>query len=303
MHVPSRASLITPANRPGLWRKSRQAGADVVILDLEDSVPAEAKAEARTAIREALAEGPWDRPALGIRINGLDSVWALADLLAIGAADGWPAIIVVPKVSDPAVIDWVATTLDQLGAPQADQGGPAIDALIEDVRGLSRLDAIAAASPRLRALIFGPGDYSASQGIRLELSEPQHRLANELWNHARERIVVAARAAGLAAIDGPYAQIGDLDGLAIDAAWAARRGFAGKWVIHPSHVAPTVAAFSPTAAEIAAAKRLLEAMAAEQGSARGAVRLHGAMVDAAQVRLARNILALSDQESSNVGKA
>lgn len=295
MQVPSRASLITPAHRSGLWRKSRQAGADLVILDLEDSVPADAKAEARAILGEALAEGPWSRPALGIRINGLDSSWALADLLAVGAADGWPATIVVPKVNDRAVIDWVAATLDQLGAPQVDRGGPSIDALIEDVRGLSRLDAIAATSPRVRALIFGPGDYSASQGIRLDTSKPQHLLANELWSHAREQIVVAARAAGLVAIDGPYVQIDDLDGLAVDAAWAARRGFAGKWVIHPSHVAPVVAAFSPTKAEIESAKRLLDAVAVTEGSGRGAVRLDGAMVDAAQVRLARYILSLSGQ--------
>lgn len=295
MQVPSRACLITPAHRPGLWRKSRQAGADLVILDLEDSVPPNAKTEARAAVAEALAEGPWQRPALGIRINGLDSPWALADLLAIGAAGGWPATVVVPKVNDRSVVQWVATTLDQLGAPQPDRGGPAIDALIEDVNGLSRLDAIATASPRMRALIFGPGDYSASQGIRLDLSEPQHRMAGDLWNHARERIVVAARGAGLAAIDGPYVQIADLEGLDIDSAWAARRGFAGRLIIHPSHVAPTIAAFSPTEAEITAAKRLLTIMAEADESGRGAIRLDGMMVDAAQVRLAQYILSLSGQ--------
>ena len=302
MTVPSRACLITPAHRPGLWRKSRGAGADMVILDLEDGVPPNAKAEARTAVAEALAEGPWERPALGIRINGLDSAWAISDLLAIGSAEGWPATIVVPKVNDRSVVEWVATTLDQLGAPMPDRGGPAIDALIEDVRGLSRLDTIAAASPRMRALIFGPGDYSASQGIRLDLCEPQHRLANELWNHARERIVVAARAAGLAAIDGPYVQIADLEGLDIDSAWAARRGFAGRLVIHPSHVAPVVAAFSPTEAEFAAARRLLDVMAGAGESSRGAIELDGMMVDAAQVRLARYILSLSEQNSAQIGK-
>ena len=244
---------------------------------------------------------PWKRPALGIRINGLDTAWALADLLAIGAAPAWPAIIVIPKVDDPSVVAWVATTLDQLGAPMPDRGGPAIDALIEDVRGLSRLDAIAAASPRIRALVFGPGDYSASQGIRLDPREPQHRIANELWNHARERIVVAARAAGLAAIDGPYVQIADLEGLDIDSAWAARRGFTGRLVIHPSHVAPVVAAFSPKEAEIAAARRLLDVMAGAGESSRGAISLDGMMVDAAQLRIARYILSLSEQNSGLTG--
>jgi citrate lyase subunit beta/citryl-CoA lyase len=287
-----RSCLAVPGSSPRFIAKARGLAADEVFLDLEDAVAPDAKQEARRSVIEALRSGDWGGKVRAVRINGAATSWAYRDVIELAEQAGRDLdVIVLPKVSEPQHVTWLDLLLGQI---EQAMGYPAgrigIEAQIEDALGLAAVDAIAAASPRLEALVFGPADFMASVGMRsLEIgAQPAGYAGGDAFHYPLLRILVAARANGLQAIDGPYAAIHDTDGLARAANSVAALGFDGKWVLHPGQIAAVNAAFSPGQAEYDKAELILEAYQYYTTvQKRGAAMLDGEMIDAASRQLAQ----------------
>ena len=287
-----RSCLAVPGSSPRFLAKAPGLAADEVFLDLEDAVAPDAKEEARRNVVDALRSGDWSGKVRAVRINGVTTRWAYRDVIQVAEQAGQHLdVIVLPKVSGPPDVTWLDLLLSQV---EQEMGYPAgqigIEAQIEDARGLAAVDAIAAASPRLEALVFGPADFMASVGMRsLEIgSQPPGYAGGDAFHYPLMRMLVAARAHGLQAIDGPYAAIHDTDGLAKAASSVAALGFDGKWVLHPGQIEIANAAFSPGQAEYDQAELILEAYQHYTTvEKRGAAMLNGEMIDAASRKLAQ----------------
>jgi citrate lyase subunit beta/citryl-CoA lyase len=280
-----------PASNPRFIAKARGLPVDEVLLDLEDAVAVAAKEGSRAAVAQALRAGGWDTKIRAVRINDVRTGWAYRDVIdVVEQAGQWLDAVVLPKVTGPLDVSWLDLLLSQLEqATSLPPGQIAIEAQIEDAAGLASVDAIAAASPRLEALIFGPADFMASMGMRsLTVGAPPAGYAGgDAFHYAHLRILTAARASGLQAIDGPFAALADVDGLAASAASAAALGFDGKWVLHPGQIEVVSREFSPTQAEYDRAELIIEAQ--EYYTAvqrRGAAMLAGEMIDEASRKLA-----------------
>jgi citrate lyase subunit beta/citryl-CoA lyase len=286
-----RTCLAVPGSSPRFLAKAQGLAVDEVFLDLEDAVAPAQKADARSAVAAALRSGDWGGKVRAVRVNDVTTGWAYRDVVdVVERAGEFLDVIVLPKVTGPAHVSWLDLLLRQvelaMGYPPGRIG---IEAQIEDASGLAEVDAIAAASPRLEALVFGPADFMASLGMRsLEIgAQPAGYLGGDAFHYAHLRILVAARARGLQAVDGPYAAIHDSDGLRRNAASVAALGYDGKWVLHPGQVDIVNAEFSPEQADYDRAELILEAYeyyTKVQG--RGAAMLDGEMIDEASRKLA-----------------
>jgi citrate lyase subunit beta / citryl-CoA lyase len=259
---------------------------DEVVIDLEDAVAPAAKDEARANVVSALAGGQLDGCTVAVRINGLDTPWCHRDIVALADRPAANAVttLVVPKVQAPDDIAWVVRLLDAIGAGAREIG---LQALIETADGLRRAGEIGQAGPRLEALILGYADLRASLGRPADAAE-----APERWSFAQETVLVAARAGGLQAIDGPHLRVDDPAGLQAWAAGARALGYDGKWAIHPSQLDTLNATFSPTPEELERAQSIVAALGqAEADAGRGAVMLEGEMIDEALRKQALQVLA------------
>lgn len=236
--------------------------ADEVVVDLEDGVAPADKDTARARLGEAAARG-----TLAVRINAVGTAWWRGDLAAVAARR--PDVVVLPKAASAEDVHRVLELLPD---------GVGLEVQIESARGLVEVERIAALGSPLEALVFGPGDFAASLGI------PVLTIGSGTFDYALARISVAAHAHGLQAIDGPYANLRDLDGLRRAAEIALHHGYDGKWVLHPDQVEPVNEAFTPAAEEIERARRILAAAA-------GVSVVDGEMVDDATKRMAASVLA------------
>ncbi|MCD6059643.1 MAG: Citryl-CoA lyase [Thermomicrobiales bacterium] len=283
-----RSVLATPGSNPRMIAKALASDADVVMIDLEDAVAPDEKAVARSTVAEALPRT--------FRMNALDTPWFVHDLVeVIEGAQGRVDLIVVPKVGRPEDVHTVATILMSLEAAGEAQHPIAMETQIESAAGLVRCEAIAAASPRVEALVFGPGDYAASARMplaaigmpdRWDTEYPGHR-----WDYPLQRILAAARAAGVRTIDGPYADFRDQDGFRRSCLTVRALGYDGKWCIHPDQVPIANEVFTPDEAELTWARQILDANTEAERQGRGSFALNGQMVDAATLRMARATLA------------
>ena len=265
-----RSVLYLPASNARAVEKARTLDCDVAILDLEDAVAPEAKVEARAAAVAAVKTGGF-RPRLGVRINGLETEWGEADLDAL--AEAGAGLIVAPKVE----------TAETVRALSARAPGAALWAMIETPRGQIALNEIAAAGGGLQGLMLGVNDLAKALGT----GASPDREPFKPWLAA---LVVAARAHGLAAIDGVFNRIEDAEGLAAEAAQGRLYGFDGKSLIHPSQIAAANAAFSPSAEAVEAARAIVAAFAAPEAEGRGAIRVGGAMVERLHLAQAEAVL-------------
>jgi citrate lyase subunit beta/citryl-CoA lyase len=238
---------------------------DEVIVDLEDAVAGDAKDAARGLAVAALRRGPLGRTT-ALRVNGRATPWWEDDLHA--AAKARPDVVVLPKVESPEDVSAAAELLPS---------GTGLEAQIETARGLAEAERIAAAGHGLEAVVFGPADLAASLGV------PVLTIGAGASDSALARVLAAARAFGLQAVDGPHARLGDDLGLVVSARRALEHGYDGKWVIHPSQIEPVNFLFTPSPAELERAERILEA-------AEGAARFDGELVDEASRRLAESLL-------------
>jgi citrate lyase subunit beta / citryl-CoA lyase len=288
---PRRTTLAVPGSNPRFLIKARELSVDEVFIDLEDAVAPAEKEQSRSVVTQSLRDGGWRTKTRAVRVNDVRTGWAYRDVVdVVEQAGEWLDAIVLPKVTGPLDIAWLDLLLSQIEqATGLAAGRIAIEAQIEDAAGLAAVDAIAAASPRLEALIFGPADFMASLGMRSLTAgaQPTGYALGDAFHYAHMRILVAARANGLQAIDGPFAAIRDLDGLKASAANAAAIGFDGKWVLHPSQVDVVNAEFSPTQAEYDRAELIIEAYDYYTNvQRRGAAMLDGEMIDEASRKLA-----------------
>jgi citrate lyase subunit beta/citryl-CoA lyase len=280
-----------PGSSPRFIAKAQGLDTDEVFLDLEDAVAPAAKPGARQTVARALLDGDWGQRLMAVRINDVTTGWAYRDVVDVVEQAG-PRLdaIVLPKVTGPGDVVWLDLLLGQIEQAMGYPAGRiAIEAQIEDARGLAAADAIAAASPRLAALVFGPADFMASLGMRsLDIgAQPAGYTGGDAFHYPLMRLLVAARAHGLQAIDGPYAAIADTAGLARAAASAAALGFDGKWVLHPGQAGPVNEAFSPSQQDYDRAEMIIAAYAYYTGEEqRGAAMLDGQMIDEASRKLA-----------------
>jgi citrate lyase subunit beta / citryl-CoA lyase len=281
-----------PGSNPRFLAKARDLAVDEVFIDLEDAVAPAEKVLSRSAAVQALRDGGWGTKIRAVRVNDVRTGWAYRDVVdVVEHAGEWLDSVVLPKVTSPLDVGWLDLMLGQIEqATGLERGRISIEAQIEDAAGLANVDAIAAASPRLEALVFGPADFMASMGMRsLTVGAPPAGYAGgDAFRYAHMRILVAARANGLQAIDGPFAAIRDIDGLTASAASAAAIGFDGKWVLHPGQVDVVNAEFSPSQADYDRAELIIEAYEYYTTvQRRGAAMLDGEMIDEASRKLAQ----------------
>jgi citrate lyase beta subunit len=277
--------------------KASQRQVDVVMLDLEDSVPVDAKEPARKMVIDSIRSLVWQDITVTFRINGLDTPFGYKDLLEVVEAAG-PQIdaVVVPKVNHPGDIHFVCRMLAGIEMGKGSSKRIGIEAIIESAEGLEKVSEIARASNRLKALVFGIVDYSASINARLVSISGHGENEDEVypghrWNFEMSRIVMAAKAHGLLAIDAPYGNFKNPEGLRRSTALACALGYDGKWAIHPDQIDIINQVFSPSREDIARARKVLAAHKEAEEKGLGAVAVEGRMVDRATVRLASQLYA------------
>ena len=289
---PRRTCLSVPASNPRMIEKAKELPADEVFLDLEDAVAPAAKTVARARAAAALASSGWGSQLRGVRVNDWTTPWTYRDVIdVVSVAGAQLDVIVLPKVTDVSHVQALDLLLTQLETGLGlEPGRIGVDAQIEDARGLRSIDAIAAA-PRVQALVLGPADLMASLNTRTLVvgEQPEGYDVGDAYHHVLMTILVAARAHGVAAIDGPYLKVRDTEAFRRVAGRSAALGYDGKWVLHPDQISAGNAMFSPRQDEFDRAELILEAYewhTSNAGGARGAVMLGEEMIDEASRKMA-----------------
>lgn len=289
-----RCELSVPGSSEKMMAKAAASAADFVFLDLEDAVAPSAKVVARDMIIHALLNHEWGRKTRALRINDLTTQFAYEDIIhVVERAHQCLDVIILPKAKTPADVIFVDTLLNQIELKLRLDRRIGLEVLIEEVEAMINVEAIAIASPRLEALIFGMGDFSASQGVKAKFIGAEDVLPGGLWQYHRNRVVIAARAAGIDAIDGPFSDFNDAEAFRRECTRAMVTGCVGKWAIHPNQIAIAQETFSPPQDEIARARRLAAAYAEAEAKGLGSVQIDGMMVDVASIRILRNTLDLA----------
>jgi citrate lyase subunit beta / citryl-CoA lyase len=288
-----RSNLAVPGSSPKMLDKARGLPADQVFLDIEDAVAPIAKPDARKNIVAALNEGGFEGKVRTVRVNDWTTQWTYADVIEVveGAGANLDAIM-LPKVqtADQVVaLDLLLTQLERSCGYEVGRIG--IEAQIENALGLVNVDAIAAASPRVETIIFGPADFMASINMKSLVvgEQPEGYDVGDAYHYILMRILMAARAFGKQAIDGPYLQIRDVEGFRRVAGRSAALGFDGKWVLHPGQLEPANEVFSPRQGDYDHAENILDAydyFTSAAGGALGAVMLGDEMIDEASRKMA-----------------
>jgi len=295
---PRRSCLAVPGSNPRFLEKAKGLDADQVFLDIEDAVAPLAKPDARTNIVAALNAGGWGDKLRVVRVNDWTTQWTYRDVIEVveGAGANLDAIM-LPKVQTADQVTALDTLLTQIERTVGlEVGRIGIEAQIENALGLINVDAIAASSPRVETIIFGPADFMASIAMKSLVvgEQPPGYDVGDAYHYILMRILMAARAYGKQAIDGPYLQIRDVDGFRRVAGRSAALGFDGKWVLHPDQVAAANETFSPLQLDYDHAENILDAYewhTSEAGGAKGSAMLGDDMIDEASRKMARVVAA------------
>jgi citrate lyase subunit beta / citryl-CoA lyase len=282
---PRRSLLFMPGSNARALEKARNLPADGIILDLEDSVAADAKALARDQIAQAIAAKGFGKREVLIRINSLDTPWWTDDIAMAGKAR--PDGILVPKISSVEDIATIADRLGEVGADSAIQ----VWAMIETARAVLHAEELAATSrdpkTRLAGFMFGPNDISRETRIRMQ---PGRAAMLPMITHC----ILATRAYGLEIFDGPYSDFSNVDGFGQECAQARDLGFDGKTLIHPGQIEACNAIFTPPEEEVAQARRIIAAFERPENASRGAIQLDGGMVERLHAEMAKRTIAIAD---------
>jgi citrate lyase subunit beta/citryl-CoA lyase len=288
-----RSCLAVPGSNPRFLEKAKGLPTDQVFLDLEDSVAPSAKPNARTNVVAALTSGGWGEQVRVVRVNDWTTEWTYRDVIEVVEGAGADLdCIMLPKVQTPehiVALDLLLTQVERTTGLEVGRIG--IEAQIENALGLINVDAIATASPRVETIIFGPADFMASINMKSLVvgEQPPGYDVGDAYHYILMRILMAARAHGKQAIDGPYLQVRDVEGFRRVAARSAALGFDGKWVLHPDQIAAANQVYAPVQSDYDHAENILDAYAhytSEQGGARGAVMLGDEMIDEASRKMA-----------------
>ena len=282
---PRRSLLFMPGSNARALEKARILAADVVILDLEDSVAPDAKGLARDQIAKAIAAGGFGKREIWVRTNALDTPFWADDVKM--AAKARPDAILVPKVSSVADLATIAAGLREANADPSVR----VWAMIETARGVLHAEELAAASrdvePRLSGFVFGPNDISRETRIRMQ---PGRAIMLPMITHC----ILAARAHGLEIFDGPFSDFSSVDGFSQECTQARDLGFDGKTLIHPGQIEACNAIFTPPADEVARARKIIAAFERPENASRGAISLDGQMVERLHADMARRTIAIAD---------
>jgi citrate lyase subunit beta/citryl-CoA lyase len=290
-----RSQLSVPGSSEKMLEKGAASKADHVFCDLEDAVAPSAKVEARDKIAWALNNLDWGKKTRCVRINDVTTEWCHGDIITVVEKAGANLdTIMLTKPYTAADVLFLDRMLHQLEKRLKLERRIGIEVLIEEVQALQNVKEIAHCSDRMECLIFGMGDYSGSQGIDTKEIGEGGAYPGDIFHYARFRITMAARAAGLDAVDGPYANFKNEAGYRSEAVRARSLGMVGKWAIHPAQIEPALDVFSPDAREVARARKMEAAYREAEARGLGAVQVDGVMIDVAVLRLVRNTLAKAE---------
>jgi malyl-CoA/(S)-citramalyl-CoA lyase len=306
-----RSELAVPGSNTALFEKAATSAADIVFLDVEDAVAPDDKAQARKNIVQGLNDIDWGTKTMMVRINGLDTHYMYRDVIDIVEACPRLDMILIPKVGVPQDVYAIDMLVTQIETATKRTKPIGFEVLIETALGMANVEAIAQSSKRLEAMSFGVADYAASTRARttviggvnkdygvlvdkIEGSNHRDYFWADPWHFAQSRMMVACRAYGLRPVDGPFGDFGDPDGFKASANRAAVLGYEGKWAIHPSQIPLANEVFTPSAAEVTKARRILVAMEEAAREGRGAVSLDGRLIDIASIRMAEALIAKAD---------
>jgi citrate lyase subunit beta/citryl-CoA lyase len=290
-----RSQLSVPGSSEKMLQKAAASAADHVFCDLEDAVAPSAKVEARSKISWALNNLDWGRKTRCVRINDVTTEWCHGDIIEIVETAGANLdTIMLTKPYGAADVIFLDRMLNQLEKKLKLQRKIGIEVLIEEVQALQNVEAIATCSERMECLIFGMGDYSGSQGIDIVNIGGTADYPGDIFHFARFRITMAARAAKIDAVDGPFGDFKDEAGYRQEARRARALGMVGKWAIHPAQIAPALEIFSPTPDVVAKARNMAAAYREAEAKGLGAVQIDGVMIDVAVLRLVKNTLDQAD---------
>lgn len=301
-----RSELAVPGSNPTMFEKALKSEADYVFLDVEDAVAPDDKERARQNIIEALNDLDWKAHSktISVRINGIDTHYMYRDVVDIVEQAGHKLdTILIPKVGVPADVYLVDAIVTQIEMAKGITHRIGLEALIETALGMANVEAIATSSKRLEAMHFGVADFAASCRARTVIIgglNPDY--PGDQWHAALSRMVVACRAYGLRAIDGPFGDFNDPEAYRAAAQRAAVLGYEGKWAIHPSQITLANEVMSPPEKEVTRAKRILEVLAEAAKAGKGAAQLDGRMIDAASARMAENIVKTDEAIQAKKGR-
>ena len=298
---PNRCQLFGPGSRPALFEKMAASAADVINLDLEDSVAPDDKPTARANVIAAIGAVDWGTKTLSVRINGLDSPWWYRDVVDLLEQAGERLdLIMIPKVGCAADIYAVDALVSSIEAAMGRKKRIGFEVIIESAAGITHVEEIAKASPRLQAISLGAADFAASMGMQTtgiggtQESYYMHRDGakywSDPWHWAQAAIVAACRTHGVLPVDGPFGDFSDDEGFRAQARRSATLGMVGKWAIHPKQVALANEVFTPSDAAVLEAREILAAMVAAKASGQGATVYKGRLVDIASIKQAEVIV-------------
>ncbi|MBV0913221.1 L-malyl-CoA/beta-methylmalyl-CoA lyase [Anianabacter salinae] len=302
---PNRCQLFGPGSRPAIFEKMAASDADVINIDLEDSVAPDDKAQARKNVIEAIGDVDWGKKTLSVRINGLDTPYWYRDVVDLleQASDRLDQIM-IPKVGNAGDLYAVDALVTAIEAATGRTKRLAFEVIIESAAGIAHVEEIAAGSPRLQAMSLGAADFAASMGMSTtgiggtQENYYMHRDGakywSDPWHWAQANIVAACRTHGILPVDGPFGDFSDDDGFRAQALRSATLGMVGKWAIHPKQVALANEVFTPTDAAVQEAREILAAMEAAKAKGEGATVYKGRLVDIASIKQAEGIVKQSE---------
>ena len=291
-----RCQLSVPGSSDKMMAKAAALQVDAIFLDLEDAVAPNAKEDARGQVVAALNNLDWQARTMTVRINDVSTPYCHDDIIEIVTGAGAKLdTLMLTKTRHPHDVMFVHLMLDQLEAKLGLENRIGIECVIEEVEGMMNVEAIAGASDRLEALVFGMGDYSASQAMDLkDIGDGGDSYPPDIWHYPRYKMTIACHAHGLDPVDGPYANFRDLETLGVESQRARTLGMSGKMAIHPAQVEPIQGVFSPAQEAVDLARHQKAAYDAALADGEGAISVDGVMVDAASVRLLQNLIDKAD---------
>jgi malyl-CoA/(S)-citramalyl-CoA lyase len=302
---PNRCQLFGPGSRPAIFEKMAASAADVVNLDLEDSVAPGDKDTARASVIAAISDVDWGGKTLSVRINGLDTPWWYRDVVDLLEQAGERLdLIMIPKVGCGADIYAVDALASAVEAAKGRGKKLGFEVIIESAAGIAHVEEIAAASSRMQAMSLGAADFAASMGMQTTgiggtqenyymIHEGQKHWSDP-WHWAQTAIVAACRTHGVLPVDGPFGDFSDDEGFRAQALRSATLGMVGKWAIHPRQVALANEIFTPSEAAVTEAREILAAMEAAKAKGEGATVYKGRLVDIASIKQAEVIVRQSE---------
>ncbi|WP_339760823.1 L-malyl-CoA/beta-methylmalyl-CoA lyase [uncultured Sulfitobacter sp.] len=302
---PNRCQLFGPGSRPALFEKMASSAADVINLDLEDSVAPSDKDSARANIINAINDVEWGDKTLSVRINGLDTPYWYRDVVDLLEQAGERLDqIMIPKVGCAADVYAVDALVTAIETAKGRTKRVAFEVIIESAAGIAHVEEIAASSPRLEAMSLGAADFAASMGMQTTgiggTQENYYMLRDGVkhwsdpWHWAQTAIVAACRTHGVLPVDGPFGDFSDDEGFRAQARRSATLGMVGKWAIHPKQIAVANEVFTPSAEAVAEARDILAAMETAKANGEGATVYKGRLVDIASIKQAEVIVRQSE---------